>query len=93
MRTLSRNIQRCRRDPGMIHGSCSDYRAAASIDLEHDAADTDKKVTCPTLASGVAMASCTSSSISARLAQAMRARRHRDPARRFSIDQFPDETG
>ena len=36
-------------DPGMIHGSCSDYRAAASIDLEHDAADLDKKVACPTL--------------------------------------------
>jgi haloacetate dehalogenase len=33
----------------MIHGSCSDYRAAASIDLEHDAADLDKKVACPTL--------------------------------------------
>ena len=25
------------RDPAMIHGSCSDYRAAATIDLEHDA--------------------------------------------------------
>ena len=34
----------------MIHGSCSDYRAAASIDLEHDAADIDKKVACRTLA-------------------------------------------
>jgi haloacetate dehalogenase len=27
----------CWRSPEMIHGSCSDYRAAASIDLEHDA--------------------------------------------------------
>lgn len=35
--------------PAMIHGSCSDYRAAASIDLEHDAADLDRKVECPTL--------------------------------------------
>ncbi len=34
----------------MIHGSCSDYRAAATIDLEHDHADIDKKVQCPTLA-------------------------------------------
>jgi haloacetate dehalogenase len=42
--------RRCWREPGMIHGSCSDYRAAASIDLEHDAADIDKKVACPTLA-------------------------------------------
>lgn len=41
--------RRCWRDPGMIHGSCSDYRAAASIDLEHDAADLGRKVDCPTL--------------------------------------------
>ena len=30
---------RCFRDPAAIHASCEDYRAAASIDLEHDAAD------------------------------------------------------
>ena len=42
--------RRCWRDAGMIHGSCSDYRAAATIDLEHDTADLDKKVACPTLA-------------------------------------------
>ncbi|MGP0089278.1 MAG: alpha/beta fold hydrolase [Xanthobacteraceae bacterium] len=42
--------RRCWRSPEMIHGSCSDYRAAASIDLEHDAADIDVKVACPTLA-------------------------------------------
>ena len=44
-------------DPAMIHGSCSDYRAAATIDLKHDTADIDRKVECPTLifygASGV----------------------------------------
>jgi len=34
----------------MIHGSCSDYRAAATIDMEHDRADIDRKVRCPTLA-------------------------------------------
>ena len=28
---------------------CEDYRAAASIDLEHDAADFNKKITCPLL--------------------------------------------
>lgn len=38
------------RDPLMIHGSCSDYRAAASIDLEHDAADIARKIECPVLA-------------------------------------------
>jgi len=37
------------RDPAMIHGSCSDYRAAASIDLEHDTADVERKAQCPTL--------------------------------------------
>ena len=37
-------------DPAVIHASCEDYRAAASIDLEHDAADLTKKVTCPVLA-------------------------------------------
>jgi haloacetate dehalogenase len=37
------------RNPEMIRGSCCDYRAAANIDLEHDAADHERKVTCPTL--------------------------------------------
>lgn len=41
--------RRCWRDPAMIHGSCSDYRAAASIDLDHDAADLGRKIACPTL--------------------------------------------
>jgi haloacetate dehalogenase len=41
--------RRCWRDPGMIHGSCSDYRAAAGIDLEQDTADNDRKVSTPTL--------------------------------------------
>ncbi|MCK9916143.1 alpha/beta hydrolase [Microbacteriaceae bacterium K1510] len=44
------SYRRCWRDPAMIHGSCSDYRAAATIDLEHDAADIGVKVGCPTLA-------------------------------------------
>ncbi len=37
------------RDPAAIHGSCSDYRAALSVDLAHDAADIDRKVACPSL--------------------------------------------
>jgi haloacetate dehalogenase len=41
--------RRAWRNPEMIHGSCSDYRAAATIDLEHDAVDIDRKVDCPTL--------------------------------------------
>ena len=31
--------ERCFSDPATIHASCEDYRAAASIDLEHDDAD------------------------------------------------------
>jgi haloacetate dehalogenase len=38
--------------PAMIHASCEDYRAAASIDLVHDRTDRDsgRKVRCPLLA-------------------------------------------
>ena len=41
---------RVRRDPANIHGMCEDYRAAASIDLDHDKADLDRKIACPLLA-------------------------------------------
>lgn len=40
---------RCYRDPAMIHAVCEDYRAAASIDLQHDAADSDRRIACPLL--------------------------------------------
>ena len=42
--------ERCFSDPATIHATCEDYRAAATIDLEHDAADADRRVTCPLLA-------------------------------------------
>ncbi len=32
-----------------IHAMCEDYRAGASIDLQHDAADLQKKIQCPLL--------------------------------------------
>ena len=41
---------RCFSDPATIHASCEDYRAAATIDLEHDAADADRKIAAPLLA-------------------------------------------
>jgi haloacetate dehalogenase len=41
---------RCFRNPATIHATCEDYRASASIDLEHDEADLDHKITCPLLA-------------------------------------------
>ena len=37
-------------DADAIHAMCEDYRAGASIDLVHDDADFDNKVTCPMLA-------------------------------------------
>jgi len=42
--------ERCFANPATIHSSCEDYRAAATIDLEHDAADADRRVACPLLA-------------------------------------------
>lgn len=41
---------RCYSDPATRHAICEDYRAAASIDLEHDAADADARVRAPLLA-------------------------------------------
>ncbi len=40
---------RCFRRPAVIHGTCEDYRAAASIDLETDRANLNQKVECPLL--------------------------------------------
>ena len=39
------------RNPAMIRGMCEDYRAAASIDLEHDRASRDagRRIECPLL--------------------------------------------
>ncbi|MGD0906615.1 MAG: alpha/beta hydrolase [Candidatus Acidiferrales bacterium] len=41
---------RCFRNPATIHAACEDYRAGASIDLEHDEADLNRKIGCPLLA-------------------------------------------
>lgn len=42
---------RCFSNPETIRASCEDYRAAATIDLEHDDADADagRRITCPLL--------------------------------------------
>ena len=86
--------RRAWRDPAMIHGSCSDYRAAASIDLEHDIADIERKVTRPTLAFYGA------SGVMARLFDIPAEWRKRCatlsatslPGGHFFVDQFPDDT-
>ncbi len=43
--------ERCFANPDTIHATCEDYRASASIDLEHDDADiaAGRKVRCPML--------------------------------------------
>ncbi|MDE1145860.1 MAG: alpha/beta hydrolase [Azospirillaceae bacterium] len=41
---------RCYRDPATRHAICEDYRAAATIDLRHDAEDANARVTVPLLA-------------------------------------------
>jgi haloacetate dehalogenase len=44
--------RRCMHDPATVHAMCEDYRAAASIDLEHDRADREagRRLSCPLLA-------------------------------------------
>ncbi len=86
--------RRCWRDPGMIHGSSSDYRAGATIDLDHDGADIDNKVHCPTL---VVWGSAGVIQKYFDIAAAWRARctavsTATLPGGHFFIDRFPDET-
>ena len=40
---------RCFSNPATLHAMCEDYRAAATIDLEHDAHDAERRIECPTL--------------------------------------------
>ena len=41
--------RRCYRNPATRHAICEDYRAAAGIDLAHDAQDQESCVTAPVL--------------------------------------------
>ena len=45
-----REYVRAFRDPRCIHATCEDYRAAATIDLEHDRKDLRRKLAMPVLA-------------------------------------------
>lgn len=40
---------RCFSQPETIHSTCNDYRASATIDIEHDEADFEKRIECPLL--------------------------------------------
>jgi haloacetate dehalogenase len=42
--------ERCFADPARLHAMLEDYRAAATVDLEHDRADLDRRVEVPLLA-------------------------------------------
>ena len=48
---VQKEYSRAQRDPSNIHGMCEDYRAGASIDLDHDRIDQEKKnkIQCPFL--------------------------------------------
>jgi haloacetate dehalogenase len=37
------------RDPDTIRGMCNDYRATLTLDMDHDSADADARLSCPTL--------------------------------------------
>ncbi len=44
-----REYERCFVDPAVIHATCEDYRAGATVDLVHDEQDQDKRIMCPLL--------------------------------------------
>ena len=48
-KAAQREYVRAFRDPRTIHATCEDYRAAATIDLEHDRRDRGRKITLPVL--------------------------------------------
>lgn len=82
------------RDPAMIHGSCCDYRAAASVDLAHDMADAGRMIECPALilygADGVMANLFDISAQWRKLCRSMQASSL--PGGHFFIDQHPNET-
>jgi len=40
---------RCFKNPATLHAMCEDYRAGATVDLEHEKIDLEKKIQCPVL--------------------------------------------
>jgi haloacetate dehalogenase len=88
------HYRRSWRDPKMIHGSCSDYRAATSIDLTHDEADIAHKVECPSLAFyGSRGVIANLFDISAEWRKRCSRLQQADlPGGHFFVDQFPNDT-
>lgn len=88
------DYRRCWRNPEMIHGSCADYAAAGSRDLELDDADISRKVVCSTLVfygSAGTMAKCFNipAEWEKRCGEVHIASL---PGGHFFVDQFPTET-
>jgi haloacetate dehalogenase len=86
--------RRAWRNPEMIHGSCSDYRAAGTVDMEHDTEDLHRRVQCP------ALLFYGSKGVMARLFDLPAEWRSRLadmttvslPGGHFFVDQFPEDT-
>lgn len=85
---------RCFSDPAAIHGACEDYRAGASIDLVHDDADFDQKVTCPHLAlwSPTGYVGRTQDVLQVWRDYSTDVRGHSLPCSHYIAEELPDET-
>ncbi len=85
---------RCFTDPATIHGTCEDYRAGASIDLVHDEADFDNKVSCPLLVlwSATSYAGLTQDVLQVWREYATDVRGHSLPCGHYLAEEMPDET-
>ncbi len=86
--------RRCFRDPATIHATCEDYRAGASIDLEHDSADAGKKVQCPLLVlwGGNGVVGRLYDPLAIWREKAVDVRGHALPCGHFLPEEAPDET-
>ncbi len=86
--------RRAWRDPDGIRGSCADYRAAATVDVQLDAADLHRQVDCP------ALVMWGSRGVMAQLFDMRKVWSSRFsrmscadlPGGHFFVDQFPNET-
>ncbi len=85
---------RCGCDPASVHATCEDYRAGASIDLVHDEADFENKVTCPMLAlwSETGYVGRTQDVLAVWREYATNVRGHSLPAGHFLAEELPDAT-
>ncbi len=87
--------KRCWNDPAMIHASCEDYRAAATIDMDHDTKDLQTKIACPLLAiwGGAAVMEAQYDVLACWRERAMDVRgRALDDCGHFLAEEKPDET-